>query len=93
MPNQTPVEVFYVVRTTEAEGELNHCLSSALYETRLQAQGELSRRQREDATGSYSVWSSQTYIEPAEWLHRVVRADGTMIIPRLHGTTRPDASC
>jgi hypothetical protein len=93
MHNATPVEVFYVVRTTAAQGERNHCLSSILYETRSQAQNELARRQRDDATGSYSIWSSQTYIEPAEWLHRVVRADGTMILPRLHGTTRPDANC
>jgi hypothetical protein len=25
------------------------------------------------------------YIEPAEWLHRVVRLDGTLILPRLRG--------
>jgi hypothetical protein len=93
MPNAAPVEVFYVVRTTAAEGERNHCLSSALYETRLQAQSELDRRQGEDGSASYSVWSSQTYVEPAEWRHRVVRADGTMIVPRLHGTTRLDRNC
>jgi len=84
----TPVEVFYVVRTTAVRGERNHSLCSALYETRPQAVDELSRLQQEDATGEFSVWKSETYIEPAEWLHRVVRSDGTMILPRLRATTR-----
>jgi hypothetical protein len=85
---ESPVEIFYVVRTTGAEGERNHSLCSPLYETRLQAQKELARLQREDAAGGYSIWKSETFIEPAEWMHRVVRADGTMILPRLHGTSR-----
>ena len=95
-PTDTPVEVFYVVRTTAVEGELavqlpcerQHHLCSPLYETRHQAQDELARMQGQDASGAYSIWKSETYIEPAEWRHRVVRADGTMVLPRLHGTTR-----
>jgi hypothetical protein len=95
-PPEAPAEVFYVVRTTAVQGELavqlpgerQHRLSSPLYETRHQAQDELACLQRQDAGGVYSVWKSETYIEPAEWLHRVVRADGTMVLPRLHGTTR-----
>ena len=90
MPTEPSVEIFYVVRTTAAQGERNHCLRSTLYETRQRAEGELARLQQEDATGSYSVWSSETYIQPTEWLHRVVRADGTMILSRLRGTSRPD---
>ncbi len=86
VPASTPVEVFYVVRTTAVRGERNHYLCSALYETQPQAHAELARLQQEDAASEYSVWKSETYIEPAEWLHRVVRADGTMILPRLRGT-------
>jgi hypothetical protein len=88
VPSPTPVEVFYVIRTTAARGERNHCLCSSLYETRPQAQSELARLQQEDTAGDYSVWKSETYIEPAEWLHRVVRSDGTLIMPRLRGTSR-----
>ena len=90
VPATTPVEVFYVVRTTAVQGERNHYLCSALYETRPQATSELERLQQDDGAGVYSVWKSETYIEPAEWLHRVVRADGTMILPRLRGTSRND---
>ena len=89
VPATTPVEVFYVVRTTAAVRDgRNHYLCSALYETRPQAQSELARLQQDDVAGVYSVWKSETYIEPAEWLHRVVRTDGTMILPRLRGTSR-----
>jgi hypothetical protein len=88
MPTEPPVEIFYVVRTRATEGERSHSLCSALYESRPQAQRELVRLQREDAAGDYSVWKSETYIEPAEWMHRVIRTDGTMILPRLRGATR-----
>jgi hypothetical protein len=79
-----PVEVFYVVQSTGVLGERNHRVRSDLYETRPQADMELARLRRTDS-GSYGVWKSATYIEPAEWLHRVVRSDGTLILPRLHG--------
>ena len=81
----TPVEVFYVVQSMGVVGERNHHLRSDLYETRPQAETELARLQHTDSASSYSVWKSDTYIEPAEWLHRVVRSDGTLILPRLHG--------
>ena len=95
-PTEAPVEVFYVVRTKALQGERavqlpaerQHRLSSPLYETRHQAQDELALLQRQHAGGVYSIWKSERYVEPAEWLHRVVRADGTMILPRLHDTTR-----
>ena len=78
-----PVEVFYVVLSAGIVGERDHHLRSDLYETRPQADVELARLRGTDSTGSYSVWKSVTYIEPAEWLHRVVRCDGTLILPRL----------
>jgi hypothetical protein len=59
-----------------------------LYETRPQAEIELARLRHGDAEGSYGVWKSVTYVEPAEWLHRVVRSNGTLILPRLHGLER-----
>jgi hypothetical protein len=83
-----PAEVFYVVQSTGIVGERNHRLSSDLYETRPQAEAELAQRRHADSSGSYSVWKSATYVEPAEWLHRVVRSDGTLILPRLHGVEK-----
>lgn len=81
----TPVEVFYVVQSMGIVGERNHRLRSDLYETRPQAEVELALLRHADSGGSYSVWKSATYIEPAEWRHRVVRSDGTLILPKLHG--------
>ena len=82
----TPADVFYVVQTTGAvAGERSHCLRSDLYETRLQADGELARLSGANPAARYGIWKSSTYIEPAEWLHRVVRADGSLILPRLDG--------
>jgi hypothetical protein len=78
-----PVEVFYVVQSTGNLGERHHRLRSALYESRPQAETELARLRAAESAGSYGVWKSVTYIEPAEWLHRIVRSDGTLILPRL----------
>jgi hypothetical protein len=90
-PVASPEEVFYVVHSTGVLGERDHRLCSDLYETRLQADAELPRARHADSAGSYGVWKSGTYIEPAEWLRRVVRADGTLILPRLHGLDKlPD---
>ncbi len=83
-----PAEVFYVVLSKGAAGERDHCLRSALYETRPQAQTELARLRGADSSGNYDIWKSVTYIEPAEWLHRVVRSDGTLILPRLRGVEK-----
>ena len=83
-----PVEVFYVVQTNGVPGERNHRIRSDLYETRAQAQVELTRIRQTETAGGYSVWKSETYVEPAEWLHRVVRSDGTLILPRLHGLAK-----
>lgn len=84
-PVASPVEVFYVVQSAGVTGDRDHRLCSLLHETRQQADLELTRLRRADSAGTYSVWKSSTYIEPAEWLHRVVRTDGTLILPRLHG--------
>jgi hypothetical protein len=84
-----PTEVFYVVQSTGADvGERSHRLSSALYETRLQAETELSRLRTAAPHDTYGVWKSATYIEPAEWLHRIVRSDGSLILPRLNGAEK-----
>lgn len=81
----SPHEVFYVVESRDGAGERNHRLHSDLYETRSQAEAELPRLSSdEDGRAHYSVWKSVTYVEPAEWRHRVVRSDGTLILPRLH---------
>jgi hypothetical protein len=84
----TPTEVFYVVQSEGVTGERAHHLRSPLYETRPQADTERDRLRRENSSGAYSVWKSATYIEPAEWLHRVVRSDGTLILPRLRGAEK-----
>jgi hypothetical protein len=76
-------EVFYVVESRSGGGERNHRLHSDLYETRPQAEAELARLSHEAGPARYSVWGSATYVEPAEWRHRVVRTDGTLILPRL----------
>jgi hypothetical protein len=83
-----PLEVFYVVQSSGRVGERDHRLRSALYETRPQADTELVRLRHEDSHSIYGVWKSATYIEPAEWLHRVVRSDGTLILPRLRGVEK-----
>jgi hypothetical protein len=80
---EVPAEVFYVVQSNGALGERDHHLRSDLYETRLQADSELSRLRAANSGESYGVWKSATYIEPAEWRHRVVRFDGTLVLPRL----------
>jgi hypothetical protein len=89
MVRRPPVDVFYVVQSTGARrGEREYRLCSALYETLLQAETEMSRLRNADSGGSYEVWRSVRYVEPTEWLHRVVRIDGTLILPRLHGVEK-----
>jgi hypothetical protein len=84
----TPVDVFYVVHNANVCDERAHFLRSDLYETQPQAEAELARLRQANAGNSYSLWKSVTYIEPAEWLHRAVRSDGTLILPRLHGVEK-----
>jgi hypothetical protein len=86
-----PTDVFYVVQSASVSGERTHYLRSDLYETRSQAETELTRLRDTNHSGGYGVWKSSTYVEPAEWLHRVVRSDGTLILPRLYGVEKTDA--
>ena len=84
-----PVDVFYVVQNSGVLGaERGHCLRSALYDTQPPAETELARLRGADSGGRYGVWKSATYVEPAEWLHRVVRADGSLILRRLSGAEK-----
>lgn len=85
-----PTNVFYIVQSKGDRGERDHRLHSALYETHAGAETELSRLQAADepSAASYEIWRSATYIDPAEWLHRVVRSDGTLILPRLRGAEK-----
>jgi len=83
-----PVDVFYIVLTQGERGERGHSLRSPLYDTRDGAEPELTRLRAADGAGSYGIWRSTTYIERGEWLHRVLRSDGTLILPRLHGVEK-----
>jgi hypothetical protein len=82
------MDVYYVVLSAGVLGERAHCLRSDLFETRPQAEAALTRLLEADPGSSYGVWKSTTYVEPAEWLHRVVRSDGTLILPRLRGVEK-----
>lgn len=80
---EVPSDVYYVVQTHGTIiGERQHCLSSALYETRSQAHAELTRIATSNSGNAYSVWKSSTYIEPARWAHDVVLTDGTVLHPK-----------
>jgi len=83
-----PVEIFYVVSSQDGLGERTQRLCSALYENLALADVELARLHEADPDVNYSVWKSKTCIEPGEWLHRVVRADGSLIMPRLRGVEK-----
>jgi len=75
-----PAEVFYVVQSTGAPGRREHHVASVLYETRGQAHTALARLSAtQDA--DYSIWKGTTYLEPPQWMHVVMRADGTVIPP------------
>jgi len=83
-----PVEIFYVVSSQDGLGERTQRLCSALYENLALAEVELARLHEADPDVNYSVWKSKTCIEPGEWLHRVVRADGSLIMPRLRSVEK-----
>lgn len=80
-----PLTVFYVVETTgRPSEERQHRVCSYLFETRFQAQAELTRLALENAGGTFSIWKGTTYIEPAEWRYDVIMADN-MVIPARRG--------
>ena len=74
-----PADVFYVVESTGAAGRREHRLSSVLYETRPLARAELVRLSAA-SPGDYAVWKGTTHIEPPQWGHAVMLADG-MLVP------------
>jgi hypothetical protein len=77
---EAPCDVYYVVQTLGTKlGEPENRLSSALYETRSQAQAELTRLTGVHPGRAYSVWKGATYIQPARWAHDVVLIDGTVL--------------
>ena len=76
----TPADVFYVVQSAGPPGRREHRLASVLYETRPHAHNELTRLSAAHP-GDYTVWKSTTYIEPPQWRHAVMRADGTLVAP------------
>ena len=75
-----PADVFYVVQSKGAPGRREHRLVSVLYEMRPHAHNELARLSAAHP-GDYAIWKSTTYIEPPEWGHAVMRADGTAVPP------------
>jgi hypothetical protein len=74
----TPAEVFYVVQSSGAPGRREHRLSSVLYETRPHARAELDRLSAAHP-GDYAIWKGTTHIEPPQWGHAVMLADGTLV--------------
>ena len=82
-----PIDVFYIVQTsTGIIGERHHRVCSPLYETRRQAQIELTHVRSRNAGGErFSLWSTTSYLEPARWRYEVVMADGTVIGPSSTG--------
>jgi len=76
----TPADVFYVVQSTGALGRREHRLSSVLYETRPDARAELVRLSAAHP-GDYAIWKGTTHIEPPQWGHTVMLADGTLVPP------------
>jgi hypothetical protein len=75
-----PADVFYVVQSTGAPGRREHRLSSVLYETRRHARAELVRLSAADP-GDYAIWKGTTRVEPPQWGHAVMLADGTLVPP------------
>lgn len=77
---EAPSDVYYVVQALGTNlGERENRLSSALFETRSQAEAELTRLAGVHPGRAYSVWKGSTYIEPARWAHDVVLIDGTVL--------------
>jgi hypothetical protein len=84
IPHAAPADVYYVVETSgRILGERQHRAASSLYETRSQAQAELTRLLAMTDGNAYSVWKGSTYIEPARWAHDLVLEDGTVLRAEL----------
>jgi hypothetical protein len=81
----TPADVFYVVQSAGSAGEQQHRVCSVLFETRQQAEAELSRLDKSGSDLQYSVWHSATYVEPHSWLYPVVLANGVVVSSHIPG--------
>lgn len=73
-----PIDVFYIVQALDLPGRREHVVASILYETRQHAEVELARLCAADY-GKYSIWKGTTYIEPPQWGHPLMRADGVIV--------------
>jgi hypothetical protein len=75
----TPVDVYFVVQSCGTLGKRDHKVISPLFETRSQADAELTRLRTARRDKVLCVRKHRTQVEPAEWLSGVVMADGTAI--------------
>lgn len=75
----TPPDVYFVVQSCGKMGKRDHKVISPLFETRFQADAELTRLRIARRDKVLSVWKHTTHVEPAEWLSDVIMADGTVI--------------
>jgi len=76
----TPQTCSTSFRAPAALGRREHRLSSVLYETRPDARAELVRLSAAHP-GDYAIWKGTTHIEPPQWGHTVMLADGTLVPP------------
>jgi hypothetical protein len=86
-----PADVFYVVQSTGAPGRREHRLSSVLYQTRPHARAELVRLSAANP-GDYAIWKGTTRVEPPQWAHAVMLADGTLVPPAVGHSTASAAA-
>jgi hypothetical protein len=75
----TPVDVYFVVQSSGSVGKKHQQMISPLYETREQAQVELSRLRNAKKGTLLTIAMHTTHVEPAQWLSDVIMADGTVI--------------
>lgn len=74
-----PADVYYVVQSSGTARRRDHEVISPLYETRGQADAEVTRLRSGKTKGVLSVWMRTAQEEPAQWLCDVVMADGSVI--------------
>jgi len=71
--------VYYVVQSSGVVGKRDHRVISPLYETRVQADDELTRLRTGKTRGVLSVWMRTASTEPPQWLSDVIMADGRVV--------------
>jgi hypothetical protein len=86
-----PQEVFYVVQTSSGTLRKRHRgVRPRSHAKRHQAQVELIHLQMAcSGAGTYSIWKATAYAEPAEWLHDVVVANGSVVRLRGRNSRQP----